>query len=237
MQLKVLVTALALVLAACASSGTTTSTEPPDTSAPPTTEAPPTTAPPTTEAPPDGPAPSAIDWDNPSVVVDLGDGWKILKCEGDGPFMCVERDGVGVGALEGIAYPVASFDDLDPAADPAATLAEFVAGFHESLGSDRAQGCGADYQFEPIGPESITFGDRQGVAYGFEGRLADGSPSELNLQYAAVVGDRIVSVTAIAYDEGGCPGRDDLSTWDSATLSEFWPLMDQVLEVSPLPNL
>ncbi len=44
-------------------------------------------------------------------------------------------------------------------------------------------------------------------------------------------------IVAIAYDEGGCPGRDDLSTWDSATLAEFRPLLEAVLRVTPLPAI
>ena len=40
------------------------------------------------------------------------------------------------------------------------------------------------------------------IAFGFSGQNADGSSSELNLQYATVHGDDVVLITAAAYDEG-----------------------------------
>lgn len=246
----VLVTAFALLLASCASTGegTTSTTQPPVTSVPtttvaspttpPTTQAPTTTVPPTAVAPPTtSPASGVIDWDDPTVVVELGDGWTIQKCLGDGPFLCVERDGSPVGALEAMSYPVDSIDLLDPAADPADNLATFAEGFYEAIGTDRAAGCGDDYGFDPIGPNPVTLGGQEGIEYGFTGTMADGSPSELNIQYATIVGDQIISIAAIAYDEAGCLGRDDLSTWDSASLTEFRPYLKPVMEVTPLPEL
>lgn len=237
--LAALGTALALFTGGCAGEGTGTNappTSPPSSAPPPSTVASPTTVAPASTPPTTDAAASVIDWDDPSVVVDLGEGWTIGACEGEAPFLCVERDGNIVGGLEAISYPVDSFDALDPAAAPAENLDTFVAEFHEAMSTDRASGCGADYGFESIGPDPFVLGGHEAIGYGFAGTLADGSPSELNLQYATIVGDTIVSVVAIAYDEGGCPGRDDLSTWDSATLSEFRSRMEQVLEVSPLPE-
>ncbi len=182
-------------------------------------------------------APVAISWDDPTKATLLPDGWSIRKCEGEAPFMCVERDGSPVGALEIIAYPVSSFDALDPTGDPANNLSELAGGFHEALSSDRLATCGADYGFERLGPDEFALGEGPGTFYGFVGTLPDGSPSELNLQYATIVGDQIISITAIAYDEGGCPGRDDQSSWDSATLSEFRPVLEQALEDSPVPSI
>ena len=44
-------------------------------------------------------------------------------------------------------------------------------------------------------------------------------------------------IVAAAYDEGGCPGRDDTSGFDSATLHAFEPFLEIVLADSPLPDL
>lgn len=182
--------------------------------------------------------PSAVvDWKDPSKVTDLGDGWTIQACEGDGPFLCVERDGVNVGTLEGIAFPVASFDALDPDGDVAANLATFANDFHESLEADRTATCGDGYVFDRLGPETFGMGGTPGIFYGYRGTMADGSPAELNLQYATIAGDQIVAITAIAYDEGQCPGRDDTSSWDSETLSEFRSRLERVIQESPLPDL
>ncbi len=177
-----------------------------------------------------------MDWFDPAVVAEVEGGWAVHACEGDAPLLCVERDGVTVGTIDAMAYPVSSFDDLDPSDDAAANLRTFAEGFVEALGEDRAAGCGSDYQFTPLPSESFPIGGA-GIFYGFEGHLADGSPSEVNLQYATIVGDSIVTMVAIAYDDGGCPGRDDTSGWDSATLTEFRPWLEMVLVDSPLPDI
>lgn len=150
--------------------------------------------------------------------------------------MCVERDGRPVGSIEAISYPISSFDNLDSAAAADINLLAFAKAFHEAVAADRAAGCGPDYGFEKLGPDEFTLGGSSGIFYGFVGNLADGAPSELNQQYATIVGDQVISITAIAYDEGGCPGRDDTSTWDSLTLSEFRPFLERALHDSPLPN-
>ncbi len=183
------------------------------------------------------PAPpaEAVDWSDPTKPVVLDGGWIVRACEGDAPLLCVERAGATVGLVEANAYPVASFDTLDPAGEADANLRALAAGFVVALKSDRVAGCGADYGFDPMEPEPFTLADRPGLTYGFTGTLADGQPSELNLQYATVVGDQVVAITAAAYDEGGCPGRDGLASFDSATLAEFRPMLEAVLARSPLP--
>ena len=40
-----------------------------------------------------------------------------------------------------------------------------------------------------------------------------------------------------AYEDGGCPGRDDQSTWDSESLSAFRTRLTRLLAASPLPEL
>ncbi len=179
----------------------------------------------------------AVDWDDPERRVSFDDGWTIGACEGDGPFLCIERNGEAAGAVEAAAYPIASLSHLDPAAEDQDNLEAFAGEFHAVLGADRAAGCGADYQFRPIEPAPFTFTGRPGVVFGFSGALGDGTPSELNLQYATIVGDRVVTMVAAAYDEGGCPGKDDLISFDSAGLAEFRPHLEAVLRSSPLPDL
>ncbi len=215
-----------LVLAACSSSVQFPEVETP-TSAPASTST--STTLPSFER-------QAVDWFDPAVVAEFEGGWAVHACEGDAPLLCVERHGDTVGTIDAMAYSMSSFDDLDPSDDAATNLRRFAEGFIESLGDDRAAGCGADYQFTPLDAESFPIGGA-GVFYGFEGRLANGSPSELNLQYATIVGDSIVTMVAIAYDDDGCPGRDDTSGWESATLAEFRPWLERVLVDSPLPDI
>lgn len=178
----------------------------------------------------------AIDWENPDTRILFDEvGWAIAACEGGAPMLCVERDERPVGAVEAATYALDSFPGLDQAASPDVNLQAFADGYFQSLSTDRAQGCGADYAFEPIEPTSFWLGRNSGISFGFVGSMPDGSPSEMNLQYATIVGDQIISIAAIAYDEGGCPGRDDLSGFNSAELSEFRPYLEDVLNASPLP--
>ena len=97
-------------------------------------------------------------------------------------------------------------------------------------------GLGSDSLFETFGPSPFDLGGAPAVAYGFIGTMSDGSSSELQHQYATIVGDDVVLVGAAAYDDGGCPGRDDTSTFDSATLAEARPHIERVLTASPLPQ-
>ncbi len=186
-----------------------------------------TTQPPETEA--------SIDWSDPTVVVTFDDGWTIHKCEGDAPMLCVEKDGEAVGSVEAAAFPISSFPDLDPKADDATNLEGYAKGYFTAFAEDRAEGCGADYAFTPIDTAAFDLGGTSGVSFGFVGTMPDGSPSELNLQYATIVDADFVSIVAAAYDEDGCPGRDDLSGFTSADLEAFQDHLELVLQESPLP--
>lgn len=181
-----------------------------------------------------GPDVPQIDWSDSTKTSELPGGWTVHACEGDAPLLCVERDGEYVGTIELMSYPVSSFTDLDPDRSTGENLLVLADGFIRALAADRAVGCGADYVLTPIEPTVFDLGDG-GMAYGFEGALGDGRPSELNLQYSTIVDDMIVSVVASAYDDGGCPGRDDLSGFDSATLAEFRPQLERLLVGTPLP--
>ena len=178
-----------------------------------------------------------VDWTDPAQRADLGEGWTVGACDGDGPFLCVERNNDPVGVIEAIAFPVASFEQIDQTADDLAKLEEFARNYHSDISEDRAKGCGEDYGFEKLGPDRVELGGQPGVFFGFAGWLPDGRRSELNLQYATIVEDQFLLIAANAYEEGGCPGRDDLSTWDSGSLSGFRSRMAKLLAASPLPQL
>lgn len=178
-----------------------------------------------------------VDWVDPTARIEFDVGWAIHACEGDAPLLCVERRGRHVGVVEAAGYAVDGFDGLDPATAPEENLAAFAGGFFESLVADRTAGCGAEYVFDPIGPTPFPIGGRPGISFGFTGTMPDGTPSELNLQYAVIVDGRIITISAIAYDAGGCPGRDDLSGFRSADLSDFRAYLEEVLRQSPLPEV
>ncbi len=186
---------------------------------------------------PTRPAGSAglIQWSDPAHTADLGGGWTARVCDAGGDLLCVEKDRVAAGTVEARSLPLSSFKDLNSEAATSVKLNAVAEGFHESVGSDRTAACPTDYSVEILGPERFRLAGDPGMFYGFVGTLGDGAPSELNLQYASIVGDQVVVLAAIAYDEGGCPGRGGLSNWDSIALSEFRPFLEPALEDSPLP--
>ncbi len=189
----------------------------------------------TDAAPAPDPVP-IIDWSDPTVVADLDAGWTVAACEGGARLLCVARDGVVVGLVELISFPVSSFSDVEPSRPVAENMAVIGSGFVQAMTEDRSAGCGPDYELTPFELESFSLGSLEGASFGYEGRWSDGRPSELNLQYGTIVGDSIVFVVAAAYDEGGCPGRDDTSAFDSATLAEFRPHLERLLSGNEVPG-
>lgn len=221
--------ALAVAVAACGGDTTTSTTQTPvtTTTVPDTTTTPPTTVP--TE-------PTVVDWDDRDATVTLDGGWSLTHCEGEAPLWCVSRDGEVVGVLEYFIADPLSYDVYDLDADAETNLRAIAQNFIDAFVQDRAAGCGADYRFEPIEPKAFDFGANPGLAYGFRGVTADGAASEYNLQYSTLSHGRLIFMVAAAYDEGGCPGKDDLVSFDSSTLAEFQPHLEALLTSSPLPG-
>ncbi|MBT8203364.1 MAG: hypothetical protein KJO17_09385 [Acidimicrobiia bacterium] len=168
-----------------------------------------------------------VDWTDSSLRTPVGGGWTVFACEGDAPQLCVESNGTVTGSVWATAYRVDAGDD-----DP---LAAFAEGFLAEFATDRAAGCGADYGFQPIGPDDFDLGGTPGVAFGFAGTMPDGTASELVLQFAAVVDDQIVSLAATGDADEGCLGRDELSSFRPDELAAFRPYLEAILHATPLP--
>jgi hypothetical protein len=218
---------VALLVGACAgaTSDATTTASTTTTTAPTTT----TTVPPI-EIPPE------IDWDNPDNAVSVGVGWTVARCEGDAPLLCVARDGGLVGIVEWFISDPHAYGVYNPSASDEANLRAMAADFVDSFTVDRAAGCGIGYVVEAIEPEPIELRDGTGLVHGFRGTMSDGTPSEMHLQYRAFSQGRLILLAASAYDEGGCPGKDDLVSFDSAGLEAFRPHLELLLALSPLPG-
>ena len=229
-----LLLALGLFVAACggdgADGGTTTSTTEPTTTSAPTTTAPTTT----TTAPPA--SPMAIDWDDPAMTVELEDGWTVSHCEGSAPLLCVARDGELLGVVERFIADPHTYSAYDHEAADDTNLRAVAADFVAAFEADRAAGCGEGYVLEPIEPQTFEWGGTPGLAYGFRGISENGTPSEYNLQYSTISHGRLIFLVAAAYDEGGCPGKDDMISFDTATLEAFQPHLEALLATSPLPG-
>jgi hypothetical protein len=222
---------LALLVGACADATSDTTTPSPTTTT--TTNAPMTTT--STTVPPIE-IPPEIDWDNPDNAASVGVGWTVARCEGDAPLLCVARDGGLVGVVEWFISDPHAYGVYDPSASDEANLRAMAADFVDSFTVDRAAGCGIGYVVEAIEPEPIELRDGTGLVHGFRGTMSDGTPSEMHLQYRAFSQGRLILLAASAYDEGGCPGKDDLVSFDSAGLEAFRAHLELLLALSPLPG-
>ncbi len=229
MSNRLLAVAMVLALLAACGGGMTVDTIP--TTIPATTT--PTTAPATTAPTTTMPLPTVIDWDDRSTSVTLADGWTVAYCEGEAPFLCVSQDGEVVGLVELFIADPLTYDVYDPSRDDEANLRAMAAAFVAAFEEDRAAGCGADYLLEPLEPRTIALGEGTGLVYGFRGILGDGRPSELNLQYASLSHGRLILVVAAGYDEGGCPGKDEMVSFDSVDLAAFQPHFEDLLAAAP----
>jgi hypothetical protein len=234
-----LLLALSVVVAACGSDGAdaeapTSTTEPTTTTAPTTT----TTAPPDTTTTTTNPpaSPTAIDWDDRAMTVELGVGWTVSHCEGSAPLLCVARDGEVVGVIERFIADPHTYTVYDSEVDDALNLRAIASDFVDAFVADREAGCGQGYVVEPLEPEPFGWGGHSGLPYGFRGTAADGTPSEYQLQYSTISHGRLIFLVAAAYDEGGCPGKDDLTSFDTAGLEAFQPHLEALLANSPLPG-
>lgn len=226
--------ALAVLVAACGTDtvdDTTTTTPSTTTTTQPSTT---TTQPPTTTTVPA--SGFVFDWDDRTASLELADGFTIAHCDGEAPLVCVARGGEVVGLLELFIADPNTYGAFDPEADDETNLRSIAADFVDVFRTDRASGCGADYLVEELEPRTIRMGDSPALAYGFRGTFGDGTASEYNLQYATLSHGRLIFLVGAAYDEGGCPGKDDLVSFDSATLQAFQPHLETLLAESAVPG-
>lgn len=134
-------------------------------------------------------------------------GWTVAACDGSGPFLCVEHSGEPIGSVSTAIYPIADFDFLEVGGDAETNLRALANDYIRAFIDDRAAGCGSDYVVEPVTPASFVLAGTPGLSFGFDGTMQDGRPSEMNVQYAAVVEKHIVAVVVSAHADDGGPGR------------------------------
>ena len=177
------------------------------------------------------------DWRAPTRVA-LDDEWTLDDCEGDAPFVCVERNGETVGFLEIVEFPVESFEQLrEPLADgdEARALEVLAESFFRDLRDDRSLGCGEGYTVEPIEPRPVTTADGPALRYGLVGTTADGAAAERVVQYAAIRGETLVLLAANAYSADGCLASEG-AEFHPDVLEAFEPVLDTVVFASPMPE-
>jgi hypothetical protein len=182
------------------------------------------------------PPPPAINWSAPGST-DVGGGWAVHDCEGDGPLVCIEREDGAGGVLEIGRFPLASLAEVTAARTRGerAALDTQARVFLRDLEVDRKEGCGAGYRITPAPVRHLRAADGPVVRYGFIGSGNDGAPSERIVQYAGIRGETLVILTANAYDIGGCLPPEG-GAFTSGLLAEFEPRLDALVKASPFPS-
>ncbi|MDX1659235.1 MAG: hypothetical protein R3343_10485 [Nitriliruptorales bacterium] len=192
-------------------------------------------APTPTPAPTEDAAPIVASWQLGAPGVELPNGEVIVHCEGHAPMLCIRRDGVDIGLLQLFDYPLTPEERADSETRLEASLREWAERQYEWVGSDRAEGCGADYVVSREPVVLTRLGARPAVRLGFTG-TEDGAVTEHVRSWATIVdGTRwVVSVEAASPD--GCMASDELLVFDPAVLAELLPVLDRVVAGTPLPS-
>lgn len=170
-----------------------------------------------------------LDWVT-HAPVDLGGGWSVSDTEGDGPLVTVRNDGMVVGLLEYLDFPIEA-----RAASERATLDAHVAAYLRDIGADRAQAPVKGYRFDPDAATHLEAADGAVVRYGFRGTMPDGAPSERTIQWAGIRNDRLVLVSAAANDPGGLFPPEG-TAFTSAQLDEVGDRLERLVLASGLPE-
>jgi hypothetical protein len=154
------------------------------------------------EGPP--PAGPVLDWDDPTGVAALGDGWMLVDCLGDAPLWCFEHDGELRGTLEFGRWP--DDDRLAGAADDEGrreALRALVRDFGEWLHEDRAAGC-PGHTVELAAVRDVTVAGAPGVVRAHTMRDGSGTVVESSLAVHVADGADHVLFTVNANEEGAC---------------------------------
>lgn len=176
-----------------------------------------------------GTSAGVIDWDARTISFH-SPGWTLEFCEGEGPFLCVERGDEHVGSVELLRFPVESHTAIAGVLGRGgselealkAAAAEFVAG----LTADRRIGVGEEYQLQADSPAATTVMGKQGLHLVVEGGLG-GEIHVRIVQYYVIQDDSVYLLAAT-----GMAGGGQLGEFAIHELKVFEPLLGNIAAVS-----
>jgi hypothetical protein len=180
-------------------------------------------------APAGGVANASIDWRARTVSLDAP-GWTVAFCEGEGPFLCVSRDGRHVGSVELLAWPVEDYaaiaSVLSAGRGEGAALEAAAADLLAVLIADRK--IGVDPAYEVVGdePATVPVAGKDGLRSGFRG-VRDGRTLERVVQYRVIDADTLylLSATGMFVADGGAAPLGEFRLDD---LEAFAPVLDRL---------
>jgi hypothetical protein len=163
-------------------------------------------------------AEGVVDWHRREVSL-RAPGWSVEFCDGEGPFLCVERGGESVGSVELLSVPLRSHalltDVLARGGSEREALEAAAADFVAALGADRSSGLGEDYEMRADPPVEAVVMGKPGIRLSLEGRLAD-RVLERIVQYRVIDGDTFYLLAATGNGDvwSGYFAVDDLQAFE-----------------------
>ena len=172
------------------------------------------------------PAPAVlVDWSaRPTQPLALEDEFSVQGCPGDGPFLCVSRDGETVGSVEYASYP----------ASPGTRVASLIEDDYRSFTDDRQGSCPPEFEVKTEEPADAEVGGSEGMRSGYSVVDGDDRTVERYVKFWAVEDGRVHLMSAEAQEEGTCSPGEGVVFRD-ADLTDFEPSFAAIAEGSRFP--
>lgn len=162
----------------------------------------------------------------PSEILEK-DEWRVLRGQGEGPYVSVSRNMEVVGAITLEQTPLES--SFLPA-DGIDALETWVDDFYVAAESERMTAYGDTFEFTGDAPETTRVGTFCAVTYGYVG-TNDGEETDRFLGYATFDRGSLYLITA-EYDVSY---EGDVGFQDTATLADFEPYFGDFIRSLSLP--
>lgn len=180
------------------------------------------------------PAPIRVDWADPGLLVDAGDGWTVVRCNSEHIALCVNKDGEPAGHVLMEDLPSIGEELTNSQDQVQATLAVRTQTIYRELRRHRAERCGEEYEVETGTPKPVPVAGLTGLSYEATGRK-DGRVVERTLGYRVFREGIETLIEATAIEPGACLIPED-PTFSIAELRQFQGLLARVVSGSVLPE-
>ncbi|CAN5885638.1 hypothetical protein BH23ACT12_BH23ACT12_01860 [soil metagenome] len=180
------------------------------------------------------PAPIKVDWSNPDLSVDAGDGWTIVRCNSDHHALCVNQNKEPAGHVLMEDLPSIG-EELTASRDQVqATLAVRTQTIYRELQRHRTERCGEDYRVDTSRPGPVAVAGLTGLRYEASGSK-DGEVVERTIGYRVFREGIETIIEATAIEPGACLVPEE-PTFTIAELRSFQDVLARVVAGSMLPE-
>lgn len=175
-----------------------------------------------------------MNWADPNLLVDAGDGWTIVRCDSEHIALCVNQNGKPAGHVLMEDLPSIG-EELTSSQDQVqATLAVRTQTIYRELRRHRSERCGEDYRVETSVPRPVAVAGLTGLGYEAAGRL-EGKVVERTIGYRVFRDGIETLIEATAIEPGTCLIPEE-PTFTVAQLRAFQDVLARVVAGSLLPE-